>query len=47
MTGSPAGPSGGTRSRGRASPERDTATFNPGTAIVALLMTVGAPGLRV
>src|SRR5512142_2082071 len=38
MMGSPAGPSGGTRSRGRASAGSGTATLRPGTRIVAFFI---------
>src|SRR5512147_3088036 len=39
MTGSPAGPSMGTRSRGMASAGSGTATLRPGTRIVACFIT--------
>src|SRR4051812_18719249 len=42
-TGSPAGPSGGTRSRGKASAASGTVTFKLGTRIVAVVVTAFPP----
>ena len=46
MMGSPAGPSIGTRSRGSESAGSGTATFSPGTRMVAFDITSESPQTR-